>query len=54
LREQPPPDAEFARALSETIEVYLVVKGGTFSERPPGYALPWIHESGRTWKRWFR
>jgi hypothetical protein len=42
LREQPPPDVEFERALSETIEVYLVTKAGTFSERPPGDALPWL------------
>ena len=32
---QPPPDAEFERALNETVEVYLASKGGAFFERPP-------------------
>jgi hypothetical protein len=32
---QPPPDAEFERALKETIEVYLASKGTAFFERPP-------------------
>jgi hypothetical protein len=47
MREQPPPDVEFERALLETIEMYLVTGGGTFSERPPGDALPWIHIARR-------
>ncbi|MGH7915371.1 MAG: hypothetical protein ACREPW_12100 [Candidatus Binataceae bacterium] len=39
---QPPPDVEFERALSETLEVYLVTKGTTFAERPPENRLPWL------------
>jgi hypothetical protein len=39
---QPPPDAEFERALDETLEVYLVTKGATFSERPPGDSQAWF------------
>jgi hypothetical protein len=32
---QPPPDAEFERALDETLDVYLVTNGTAFFERPP-------------------
>jgi hypothetical protein len=39
---QPPPDAEFERALGETLEVYLVTKDATFAERPPENRLPWL------------
>lgn len=39
---QPPPDVEFERALEETVDVYLVTKGATFSERPPDDDLPWL------------
>lgn len=39
---QPPPDVEFERALEETLDVYLVTKGATFSERPPKDDLPWL------------
>ncbi len=37
---QPPPDAEFERALDETLDVYLVTKGTAFFERPPGDNSP--------------
>ena len=37
---QPPPDAEFERALDETLEVYLVTKGTAFFECPPGDNSP--------------
>jgi hypothetical protein len=39
---QPPPDAEFERALDETLEVYLVTKGTAFFERPPGSSQAWF------------
>jgi hypothetical protein len=37
---QPPPDAEFERAIDETLDVYLVTKGAVFFERPPGDNSP--------------
>jgi len=37
---QPPPDAEFERALDETLDVYLVTKGAAFFEGPPGDSPP--------------
>jgi hypothetical protein len=39
---QPPPDAEFERALDETLDVYLATKGTAFFERPPCDSLPWF------------
>jgi hypothetical protein len=39
---QPPPDAEFERALDETRDVYLVTQGAAFFERPPDNSLPWF------------
>ena len=42
LDRQPPPDAEFERALDETLGVYLVTRGATFSERPPGASQAWF------------
>jgi hypothetical protein len=41
---QPPPDAEFERALDETLDVYLVTKGTAFFERPPGDNSPSFFE----------
>ena len=40
MERQPPPDAEFERALDETLDVYLVTKGAAFFERPPGDNSP--------------
>jgi len=37
---QPPPDAEFERALDETLDVYLITKGTAFFECPPGDNSP--------------
>lgn len=42
LDRQPPPDAEFERALDETLGVYLTTKGAAFFERPPGDSQAWF------------
>jgi len=38
----PPPDAEFERALDETLDVYLMSRGTTFFERPPSSYVAWL------------
>jgi len=39
---QVPPDAEFERALDETLDVYLITKGAAFFERTPGDSQAWF------------
>lgn len=39
---EPPPDAEFERALDETLGVYLTTTGTAFYERPPGDSQAWF------------
>lgn len=48
LAPRPSRDPRFARALGETLGVYLITNGATFAARPAGDDLPWLSALWRT------